>query len=40
MKLELSVDKILNPGDTTYLTHNFHPYAAKFIPQIPKMTWW
>jgi DNA modification methylase len=24
-----------DPGDTTYLTHNFHPYAAKFIPQIP-----
>jgi site-specific DNA-methyltransferase (cytosine-N4-specific) len=23
------------PLDTTYLTHNFHPYAAKFIPQIP-----
>ena len=21
---------------TTYLTHNFHPYPAKFIPQIPK----
>ena len=24
------------PLDTTYLTHNFHPYAAKFIPQIPR----
>ena len=23
-------------GDTTYLTHNFHSYPAKFIPQIPK----
>ena len=23
------------PLNTTYLTHNFHPYAAKFIPQIP-----
>lgn len=21
---------------TTYMTHNFHPYPAKFIPQIPK----
>lgn len=27
---------ILTNGDsTTYLTHNFHPYTAKFIPQIP-----
>ncbi len=27
---------ILTNGDSTnYLTHNFHPYAAKFIPQIP-----
>jgi len=23
---------------TTYLTHNFHSYPAKFIPQIPKIT--
>ena len=23
--------------NTTYLTHNFHPYAAKFIPQIPSL---
>lgn len=23
-------------GATTYLTHNFHPYPAKFIPQVPK----
>lgn len=27
---------ILFSKDTTYLTHNFHPYPAKFIPQIPK----
>ena len=26
---------IHDPGDTTYLTHNFHPYSAKFIPQLP-----
>lgn len=26
---------VLSNGGTTYLTHNFHPYAAKFIPQIP-----
>jgi site-specific DNA-methyltransferase (cytosine-N4-specific) len=27
---------ILNVQDTTYLTHNFHPFPGKFIPQIPK----
>ncbi|MEM2872552.1 MAG: DNA methyltransferase [Nitrososphaerales archaeon] len=26
---------VLNAKDTTYLTHNFHPFPAKFIPQIP-----
>jgi len=26
---------IHDPGDTSYLTHNFHPYSAKFIPQLP-----
>lgn len=26
---------ILNAEDTTYLTHNFHPFPGKFIPQIP-----
>ena len=26
----------MNPGDTTYLTHNFHPFPGKFIPQIPR----
>jgi site-specific DNA-methyltransferase (cytosine-N4-specific) len=25
-------------GSTTYLTHNFHSYPAKFIPQIPRTT--
>jgi len=34
---ELIMPNILNAGDTTYLTHNFHPYSAKFIPQIPRM---
>jgi site-specific DNA-adenine methylase len=24
-----------DPGDKSYLTHNFHPYSAKFIPQLP-----
>jgi DNA modification methylase len=23
-------------GNKTYLTHNFHPYPAKYVPQIPK----
>jgi site-specific DNA-methyltransferase (cytosine-N4-specific) len=26
---------IFNNEDTTYLTHNFHPFPAKFIPQMP-----
>jgi len=26
---------IMNAKDTTYLTHNFHPFPGKFIPQIP-----
>lgn len=28
---------VLNAEDTTYLTHNFHPFPAKFIPQIPNL---
>jgi len=28
---------VLNAHDTTYLTHNFHPFPAKFIPQIPNL---
>lgn len=27
---------ITNVEDSTYLTHNYHPWAAKFIPQIPR----
>ncbi len=27
---------IFDVGDTSYLTHNYHPWAAKFIPQIPR----
>jgi site-specific DNA-methyltransferase (cytosine-N4-specific) len=26
---------IINAKETTYLTHNFHPFPGKFIPQIP-----
>lgn len=29
------VDWAFTDDDTGYLTHNLHPYAAKFIPQIP-----
>jgi len=36
MKLEF--EKSNGNGSTTYLTHNFHTYPAKFIPQIPKST--
>jgi len=28
---------ITNAKDTTYLTHNFHPFPGKFIPQIPNV---
>lgn len=28
---------VLNAKDTTYLTHNFHPFSGKFIPQIPNL---
>lgn len=34
-----NIDFKKNFGEsTTYLTHNFHTYPAKFIPQIPKAT--
>lgn len=32
----LEFEKSNGNGSTTYLTHNFHTYPAKFIPQIPK----
>jgi site-specific DNA-methyltransferase (cytosine-N4-specific) len=28
---------IINAKDTTYLTHNFHPFPGKFIPQVPNL---
>jgi len=28
---------VLHAEDTTYLTHNFHPFPGKFIPQIPNL---
>ncbi len=34
---DVAVPRILNAGSTTYMTHNFHPYSAKFVPQIPRM---
>ena len=35
---EIEFEKVSGSGATTYLTHNFHTYPAKFIPQIPKTT--
>jgi len=31
------LDIVLHAKDTTYLTHNFHPFPGKFIPQIPNL---
>lgn len=28
---------VFNNEETTYLTHNFHPFPAKFIPQMPNL---
>ncbi|MEM4270606.1 MAG: DNA methyltransferase [Candidatus Pacearchaeota archaeon] len=36
--MEFEFEKSNGNGSTTYLTHNFHTYPAKFIPQIPKST--
>lgn len=36
MKNEIEKLKVENKGKTNYLTHNFHTYPAKYIPQIPK----
>lgn len=36
--LEMEFEDSKGNGGTTYLTHNFHTYPAKFIPQIPKGT--
>ena len=30
------LNNIFHVDDTTYLVHNYHPYAAKFIPQLPR----
>lgn len=32
----IAIEQTNEKGDTTYLTHNFHTYPAKFIPQIPR----
>lgn len=39
MKLdkEQILNIVLHAEDTTYLTHNFHPFPGKFIPQIPNL---
>jgi DNA modification methylase len=36
MKTEIERMKVENKGKTNYLTHNFHTYPAKYIPQIPR----
>jgi len=36
--MELEFEKANGNGSTNYLTHNYHTYPAKFIPQIPKST--
>jgi len=36
MKTEIARLKNENKGKTNYLTHNFHTYPAKYIPQIPR----
>lgn len=36
--MELEFEKSNGNGSTSYMTHNFHTYPAKFIPQIPKST--
>ena len=36
--MEMEFEQSNGNGSTTYLTHNFHTYPAKFIPQIPKST--
>ena len=38
MKLneELLMESVKNATETTYLTHNYHPFPAKFIPHIPQ----
>lgn len=39
MKLneELLMESVKNAKETTYLTHNYHPFPAKFIPHIPQI---
>ena len=34
---ELLMESVINAKDTTYLTHNYHPFPAKFIPHIPQI---
>lgn len=36
--LDFKFERSTGNGSTTYLTHNFHTYPAKFIPQIPRAT--
>lgn len=36
LEKERILNIVLHAQDTTYLTHNFHPFPGKFIPQIPR----
>ena len=39
MKLneDLLMEAVKNAKDTTYLTHNYHPFPAKFVPHLPQI---
>lgn len=37
MKQLNMLDWAFSSANTTYLSHNIHPYPAKFIPQIPRI---
>ena len=37
LEKEQILNIVLHAKDTTYLTHNFHPFSGKFIPQIPNL---
>ena len=34
---DLLMEAVKNAKDTTYLTHNYHPFPAKFIPHLPQI---
>ena len=34
---DVLMEAVKNAKETTYLTHNYHPFPAKFIPHIPQI---